>query len=288
MTVIDLDQFLGEPAKPFTHVTLDKKEWPVFLPDDLSEASYLKLQDAQAGLTQALEELAPTSYAQAQEGNPDIKTANKIKKIWAKNKSKVKKFTVHEKIDEGLYWPWDEQGPRKLKVTDDNGTPLDEATIEAEKSKIEVLISAEIKSQLDEVEGPTKFARIMQGDKEWGYLHSLHEVSAETLTRVASEVGLVIPLRSEQSIKMSEIPTLTKAQYPYRRQWCEALFDNPDFSLEGRPPKLVNFLFTKLQQEKAAFEKENQSNALQKKESSATKDKEAPKEEKALEPTSPG
>lgn len=249
MTTIDLDQFLGESAKPFTTVTLSGKDWPAYHPDDLSQGSYLRYQSAQGALTQALEKEAPSTYAKAMGGDSDVKTANKIKKIAARNKSKVKKFKVYEKIDEGLYWPWDEAGPIKIKVVHEDGTPFSDQEVEDARSGVEVLITKELQADLNETEKKCYRQRIFAHGEEWGFVESLHVTDPNVLEYLCNEISLILPEKDEQMVNMSELSFLAAAQYPYRVQWCEALFDNPDFSLEGRPPKMVNFLYNKLQEE---------------------------------------
>lgn len=253
MTTINLDQFLGEPAKPFTTVSLGGKDYPVFHPDDLSQRAYLKYQAAQAGLTEALEQNAPSTLEQAQGGDSDVKVANKIKKIWARNKSKVKKFRVYEKIDAGLYWPWEETGPIKIKVVHEDGTPFTEDEVEQARSSVEVLITKEIEADLNETDKKCTRQRIFANGEEWGFIESLHAVDPGILEYLCSEISLVIPEKDGRTLKMSELPKLTAAQYPFRQAWCEALFDDADFTLEGRPPKLVNYLFNELGKELNAY-----------------------------------
>lgn len=259
MTVIDLDQFLGEAAKPFSFISLDGKEWPVYHPDDLSEGAYLKHQAAQGALTKALEENAPSAFSSAIEGDPNVKTALKIAKVAARNQSKVKKFRVFEKIEEGLYWPWEEAGPTKIKIIHDNGAQFTEEEINEARANVEILLNSELQKDLDTVEGKCKRQRLIRDGEEWGFVESLHSVPVENLKTLCEQIALILPAKNETRFKVSEIAFLTAAQYKPKKDWCESLVDDPDFSLEGRPPKMVTYLFETLQRELGKYNEEKAS-----------------------------
>lgn len=259
MSIIDLDQFLGEAAKPFTFISLAGKEWPVYHPDDLSEGAYLKHQAAQGALTKALEDNAPGAFSSAIQGDPNVKTAMKIKKVAAKNQSKVKKFRVYEKVEEGLYWPWEDLGPTKIKVVHDDGKQFTEEEINEARANVEILLNSELQKDLDTVEGKCKRQRLMRDGEEWGYIESSHIVPVEALKSLCEQIALILPAKDERQFNMSEIAFLTAAQYKPKKDWCESLVDDPDFSLEGRPPKMVNFLFDTLQKELGKYNEEKAS-----------------------------
>ena len=279
MAIIDLDQFLGEAAKPFSFISLDGKEWPVYHPDDLSEGAYLKHQAAQGALTQALEENAPSAFSSAIEGDPNVKTALKIAKVAAKNQSKVKKFRVFEKIEEGLYWPWEEAGPTKIKIIHDNGAQFTEEEIDEARANVEILLSSELQKDLDTVEGKCKRQRLFREGEEWGFIESLHNVPVENLKALCDQIALILPAKNETRFKVSEIAFLKAAQYRPKKDWCESLVDDPDFSLEGRPPKMVTYLFETLQRELGKYNEEKASKPT----SSPTEDQEVLEAPKDLE-----